>query len=234
VPELPEDPALFTRTLLAAGYFEAVTFSPEDQKRADFYQDNARRVALQRATGDLTAYLESLNMTITFQPFDEVGRARIAQLISKSNQFNLTTRRYSEAQVGEIEADPNCFTLQVRLVDTFGDNGMISVIICRRDANDWLIDTWLMSCRVLGRCVEQAVLQELVGHARSLGVDRIVGVYRPTERNRLVEDHYAKLGFMPCDSPSEGSTMWSLAVATSKDVSLPMKVVRIGAVNRRV
>jgi FkbH-like protein len=234
VPELPEDPALFTRTLLAAGYFEAVTFSPEDQKRADFYQDNARRVALQRATGDLTAYLESLNMTITFQPFDEVGRARIAQLISKSNQFNLTTRRYSEAQVGEIEADPNCFTLQVRLVDTFGDNGMISVIICRRDANDWLIDTWLMSCRVLGRCVEQAVLQELVGHARSLGVDRIVGVYRPTERNRLVEDHYAKLGFMPCDSPSEGSTMWSLDVATSKDVSLPMKVVRIGAVNRRV
>ena len=234
VPELPEDPALYTRTLLAAGYFEAVTFSPEDQKRADFYQDNARRVALQRATGDLTAYLESLNMTITFQPFDGVGRARIAQLISKSNQFNLTTRRYSEAQVGEIEADPNCFTLQVRLVDTFGDNGMISVIICRRDANDWLIDTWLMSCRVLGRCVEQAVLQELVGYARSLGVDRIVGVYRPTERNRLVEDHYAKLGFMPCDSPSEGSTMWSLAVATSKDVSLPMKVVRIGAVNRRV
>jgi FkbH-like protein len=228
VPELTEDPAHYVRTLLAAGYFEAVTFSPEDQKRADFYQDNARRVALQRATGDLDAYLETLDMTITFQPFDDVGRARIAQLISKSNQFNLTTRRYGEAQVGEIEADPNCFTLQVRLVDTFGDNGMISVIICRRDGNAWQIDTWLMSCRVLGRRVEQAVLQELVGHARALGITRIVGTYRPTERNRLVEDHYAKLGFTECECPTEGSTMWGLDVANYKDVSLPMKVARIG------
>ena len=226
VPELPEDPAFYVRTLLAAGYFEAVAFSPEDQKRADFYQDNARRVALQRTTGDLNAYLETLGMTITFQPFDEIGRARIAQLINKSNQFNLTTRRYSEAQVGEMEADPNCFTLQVRLLDTFGDNGMISVIICRRDADDWLIDTWLMSCRVLGRRVEQAVLQELVSRARELGVIRIVGTYRPTERNRLVEDHYAKLGFTECERPPEGSTRWRLDVSSYQDVGLPMKVIR--------
>jgi FkbH-like protein len=227
VPELPEDPAYYVRTLLAAGYFEALAFSPEDQKRADFYQDNARRVALQRATGDLGAYLETLGMAITFQPFDEIGRARISQLINKSNQFNLTTRRYTEAQVGETEADPNCFTLQVRLVDTFGDNGMISVIICRRDGSDWLVDTWLMSCRVLGRRVEQAVLQELVSHARKLGITRIVGTYRPTERNRLVEDHYAKLGFTECECPTEGSTQWSLDVANHKEITLPMKVVRI-------
>lgn len=227
VPELAGDPAYYVRTLLAAGYFEAVAFSPEDQKRADFYQDNARRVALQRAAGDLDAYLETLGMTITFQPFDDIGRARIAQLINKSNQFNLTTRRYSEAQVGEMEADPNCFTLQVRLVDTFGDNGMISVIICRRDADAWLVDTWLMSCRVLGRRVEQAVLQELVSHARKLGIARIVGTYRPTERNRLVEDHYAKLGFTQCECATEGSTLWSLDVVTHRDMGLPMKVVRI-------
>jgi FkbH-like protein len=228
VPELPDDPALYVRTLLAAGYFEAITYSPEDQKRADFYQDNARRVALQRVTGDLDAYLATLKMTITFQPFDVVGRARIAQLISKSNQFNLTTRRYSEAQVAEIEADPNCLTLQVRLVDTFGDNGMISVIICRQDAGVWQIDTWLMSCRVLGRRVEQAVLQELLIHARSLGISRIIGTYRPTERNRLVEDHYSKLGFTECERLADGSTVWSLEVADYTDVSLPMKVVRIG------
>jgi FkbH-like protein len=228
VPELPDDPALYARTLLAAGYFEAITYSPEDQKRADFYQDNARRVALQRATGDLDAYLASLNMTITFQPFDEVGRARIAQLISKSNQFNLTTRRYSEAQVAEIEADPNCLTLQVRLVDTFGDNGMISVVICRQDAGVWQIDTWLMSCRVLGRRVEQAVLQELLIHARSLGITRIIGTYRPTDRNRLVEDHYSKLGFSECERLADGSSVWGLDVADWTDISLPMKVVRIG------
>jgi FkbH-like protein len=212
---------------LAAGYFEAITYSPEDQKRADFYQDNARRVALQRATGDLDGYLATLNMTITFQPFDEVGRARIAQLISKSNQFNLTTRRYSEAQVAEIEADPNCLTLQVRLVDTFGDNGMISVVICRQDSGVWQIDTWLMSCRVLGRRVEQAVLQELLVHARSRGIGRLIGTYRPTERNRLVEDHYSKLGFTECERTADGATVWRLDVADWTDVSLPMKVVRL-------
>jgi len=232
VPELTEDPAFYVRTLLAAGYFEAVTFSPEDLKRAAFYQDNARRAELQRATGDLDAYLKTLNMTITFQPFDQVGRARIAQLINKSNQFNLTTRRYSEVQVGEIEASPNCFTLQIRLADTFGDNGMISVIICRRDANAWQIDTWLMSCRVLGRRVEQAILQELVGQARALGITRIIGSYRPTERNRLVEDHYAKLGFTECACPTEGSTTWGFDVADYKDVNLPMKVLRIGLDHR--
>jgi FkbH-like protein len=166
-------------------------------------------------------------MTITFQPFDEVGRARIAQLISKSNQFNLTTRRYSEAQVAEIETDSNCFTLQVRLVDTFGDNGMISVIICRQDAGAWQIDTWLMSCRVLGRRVEQAVLQELLINAGSRGICRLIGTYRPTERNRLVEDHYRKLGFTERERMSDGSTVWNFDVADWTDVSLPMKVVRI-------
>jgi FkbH-like protein len=227
VPELPEDPALYVRTLLAAGYFEAVTFSPEDKKRAEFYQDNARRVALRCSTGDIDAYLKTLNMTITFRPFDEIGRARIAQLIGKSNQFNLTTRRYSEAQVRDMELDPNYFTLQVRLVDTFGDNGMISVIICRREASRWDIDTWLMSCRVLGRRVEQAVLQELVAHARASGTRQIIGTYRPTDRNRLVEDHYAKLGFTQCPGQTESSTMWSLDVANYEDVSLPMLVEHI-------
>jgi FkbH-like protein len=227
VPELPDDPALYARTLLAAGYFEAITYSPEDQKRADFYQDNARRVALQRTAGDLDAYLATLNMTITFQPFDEIGRARISQLINKSNQFNLTTRRYSEAQVAEIEADPNCFTLQVRLVDTFGDNGMISVIICRQDAGAWHIDTWLMSCRVLGRRVEQAVLQELLIHARALGIGRLIGTYRPTERNRLVEEHYSRLGFSALERKADGSTLWGLDVADWSEVNLPMKVIRV-------
>ena len=158
VPELPADPALYARTLLAAGYFEAVAFSGEDRKRAEFYQDNARRVTLQKQAGDVDAYLASLNMQMTLQPFDETGRARIAQLINKSNQFNLTTRRYTEADVAAVQNDPDAFTLQVRLADAFGDNGMISVLICRRQQDDWNIDTWLMSCRVLGRKVETAVL----------------------------------------------------------------------------
>jgi FkbH-like protein len=229
VPELPDDPALYARTLAAAGYFESVAFSEEDLKRAGFYQDNARRVGLQKQAGDLDTYLASLNMEITFQPFDATGRARIAQLINKSNQFNLTTRRYTEAEVALAEADPACFTLQVRLVDSFGDNGMISVVICRQtDAATWEFDTWLMSCRVLGRRVQNAVLRQVLEHAESRGITRLVGVYRPTEKNKLVEDHYASLGFSETGRDPDGSTHWELIVKDAKVQAAPMLVRQIG------
>jgi FkbH-like protein len=229
VPELPEDPALYARTVAAAGYFEAIVFSDEDLKRADFYQDNAKRVELQKAAGDLDAYLKTLNMEITFQPFDETGRARISQLINKSNQFNLTTRRYTEAEVGEAEHDPSCFTLQVRLSDVFGDNGMISVIICRpAAASDWQIDTWLMSCRVLGRGVERAVLRQILSRAQARGIQRLVGVYRPTDRNKLVEHHYSNLGFAQTGTEADGTTHWELAVEGTHVEEAPMTVRVIG------
>jgi len=230
VPELPDDPALYARTLLAAGYFEATTFSDEDRHRSELYQNNAQRVALQRKAGGVDAYLASLNMVITFQPFDAIGRARIAQLISKSNQFNLTTRRYTEADVQALEQDPRCYTLQVRLADSFGDNGMISVVICREtDPATWEIDTWLMSCRVLGRKVEQAIVAELLGEARKRGIGRIVGIYRPTPRNQLVEQHYATLGFAFVERGGNDETVWSLDVASSEVPDVPMTVQRVGA-----
>lgn len=226
IPELPDDPALYARTLLASGYFEAITFSKEDRERAEFYQNNAKRLALQEQAGDVEGYLRSLDMTIFFSPFDALGRSRITQLINKSNQFNLTTRRYTEAAVAQLETDPSVFTLQVRLKDSFGDNGMISVIICRSDGSEWQIDTWLMSCRVLGRGVEQAVLNEIVLHARDMKVARLVGSYIPTERNELVQDHYAKLGFTPLDALADGTTTWSLPIEAYKLVELPIAVKR--------
>jgi FkbH-like protein len=228
VPELPDNPALYARTLLAAGYFEAITFSGEDRKRAGFYQDNARRVTLQKQAGDVDAYLASLNIQMTLQPFDDTGRARIAQLINKSNQFNLTTRRYTEAEVAAVQRDPEAFTLQVRLADAFGDNGMVSVVICRREQDGWAIDTWLMSCRVLGRKVEVAVLQELLAQAQARGVRRLVGRYLPTERNKLVEDHYARLGFTMLSRQSDGESLWALQVDGATIVNLPIAVRREG------
>ena len=226
VPELPDDPALYARTLAAAGYFEALTYSAEDRTRADFYRDNAGRAALQSKAGDVGEYLASLDMTITFEPFDIVGRSRIVQLINKSNQFNLTTRRYTEIDVAAAEV--NCFTLQVRLTDRFGDNGMISVLICR-DAGPaiWEIDTWLMSCRVLGRGVEAMMLREIIAHAREQGIATLIGVYRPTSRNGMVSEHYVKLGFSPAGSDPDGTTRWRLATeAASTPAPVPMKVVR--------
>jgi FkbH-like protein len=229
VPELPEDPAWYARTLAAAGYFEAITFSAEDLKRAGFYQDNAKRASLQSYVGGIDAYLASLNMTITFQPFDTTGRARIVQLINKSNQYNLTTRRYTVPEVTQAETDPEVFTLQVRLEDVYGDNGMISVVICRPgEPGAWEIDTWLMSCRVLGRKVEHMVLREILSHARATGVHKLKGVYRPTDRNKLVLDHYSKLGFIKIGEEESGLTHWELLVEGANPESTPIKVVSHG------
>ena len=229
VPELPEEPAYYARTLAAGGYFEAVAFASEDLKRAGFYQDNARRAGLQKQVGGVDAYLTSLEMSITFQPFDATGRARIVQLINKSNQYNLTTRRYTDPEVTEAENDASVFTLQVRLADIFGDNGMISVVICRPgESGEWEIDTWLMSCRVLGRKVEHMVLREILGHARVAGIHKLMGVYRPTERNKLVVDHYAKLGFAKAGEEESGLTRWELLVEAADPASAPMKVVSQG------
>jgi FkbH-like protein len=228
VPEMPAEPSLYARTLSAAGYFEAGVFSEEDLRRASYYDGNARRAALQSQSGDIREYLASLEMEIAFQPFDETGRARIAQLINKSNQFNLTTRRYTEAEVEQVQKDATCFTLQVRLADKLGDNGMISVIICRTAGDTWEIDTWLMSCRVLGRGVEQMVLRELTVRAAMQNIRRLAGAYRPTDRNKLVEGHYARLGFTLHAQNPDGSTTWVLDVANAQSEAAPMIVRYIG------
>jgi len=225
VPEMPEDPALYALTLSSAGYFESISFSPEDSKRADFYQGNARRAALQLQVTDIESYLESLQMEIWFQPFEETGRKRITQLINKSNQFNLTTRRYTEAEVASFEASPDFFTMQVRLKDAFGDNGMISAVICRANSGlEWVIDTWLMSCRVLGRRVENMVLREILAHASERGIRYVRGLYLPTDRNSLVEHHYPNLGFSHVASHADGSTEWLLPVEGANVLPAPMVV----------
>lgn len=222
IPELPNDPALFSRILLTAGYFEANTFSAEDSKRAAFYQDNAKRTQILNQSSDIEDYLQSLEMEISFSPFDATGRPRITQLINKSNQFNLTTKRYSEAEVRDIEKNQKFYTAQIRLKDVLGDNGMISVLICKKDSQIWEIDTWLMSCRVLGRRVEFAVLQEVITQAKKLGVKKLVGTYIPTDRNMIVKDHYKKLGFKKV--PSDGVIdVWDLDVSKYKFQALPIK-----------
>jgi FkbH-like protein len=224
VPELDDDPANYARTLAAAGYFEATGFSEEDRARAEMYQGNARRLSLQSQTADIESYLRSLEMRIVFSPFDRRARARVTQLINKSNQFNLTTRRYSEPQVEQLEADPKAMTLYARLVDKFGDNGIICVIICRTTSPDtWTIDTWLMSCRVLGRRVEQAVLSEILNQGRSHGIKTLIGTYHPTDRNGMVRDHYAKLGFENIGQDADGATRWELSMDTQVDEA-PMAI----------
>ena len=166
------------------------------------------------STSDLGAYLESLQMQAVVSAFDEVGRARITQLINKTNQFNLTTRRYSERDVEGFEKNPEAFTLQVRLKDRFGDNGMVSVVICVPDVEGcWRIDTWLMSCRVLKRGLEQAVLNVIMAAAKARGVRKVIGEYLESEKNGMVKDHYPRLGFAVLQD--EGTRLtWEQSVET--------------------
>jgi FkbH-like protein len=226
VPELPKDPALFARTLVAAGYFEMICFSEEDRERASFYQNNAMRAQILNQSSDINAYLKSLEMEISFAPFNATGRTRIVQLIRKSNQFNLTTKRYSEIEVRELEGNRDYYTRQIRLKDILGDNGMISVIVGRRSALTWTIDLWLMSCRVLGRQVELAVLRDLVVNAKASGARKLIGIYIPTARNSIVKDHYLSLGFDRLGEES-GVETWELDIASYEIPEIPMRIIDV-------
>jgi FkbH-like protein len=210
VPELPEDPAGFVGCIAAAGYFEGLSVTNEDQERVSQYRANAEREQLRAATTDMGAYLQSLRMELHCSPFDQIGLQRIVQLINKTNQFNLMTRRYTDAEVQAVMADPAALHLQFRLQDRFGDNGVIAIVIGRLDGERQLvIDTWLMSCRVLGRQVEAATLNVVARRAGAMGATALRGAYRPTAKNAMVRDHYPKLGFDELEQ-QDGETRWVL------------------------
>jgi FkbH-like protein len=206
VPEFPDDPALVSQVLADAGYFEAVAVTTEDRERTQQYQSNRKRDQLKATTTDIEGYLRALDMRMSWRRFDSIGLSRTVQLINKTNQFNLTTRRYSEADIMAIMKDPLAFGLQMRLLDRFGDNGIIGIVIGRshESSAELLIDTWLMSCRVLGRQVESTTLNLLVHQARSMGAARLIGEYIPTKKNGMVKDHYQRLGFSVVETDAAG------------------------------
>jgi FkbH-like protein len=227
VPEIPEDPALVPQCLADAGYFEATVVTEEDRKRTAQYQSKLSREAFKAESTDLTAYLRGLGMRLLWRPFDRLGLQRIVQLINKTNQFNLTTRRYSEDDVLRVMQDTRAFGLQLRLVDRFGDNGVIAIVIGKLlDDFDLLIDTWLMSCRVLGRQVEQATLALLVQQARGLGAQRLIGEYRPTAKNGMVREHYRKLGFSTLIEPRDGGGRNALELSQYTPAEIFIEIVR--------
>jgi FkbH-like protein len=224
VPELPEDPAWFPSAVAHAGYFEAVGLSPDDVNRAQYYRANAARAAAQEASSDIDTFHRSLEMVCDISSFDALSRGRIVQLIGRSNQFNLMTRRYTEAQVALMESDPSIFTLQARLTDRFGDNGMISVVIFRKGEKEWLCDTWLMSCRVVGRRVEEAVLAVVASAARAAGATRLIGDFMPSAKNRMVADFWNRLGFRYIGSIDSVGTRWALDLQDYAEPDLPMRI----------
>jgi FkbH-like protein len=196
VPELPEDPAQYVDFLQQLQLFETASYSPGDKDRTLQYRQEDQRQRLRTTLTDMGDFLRSLEMQISIGPFSPADVSRIAQLTHRSNQYNLRTTRYGESDINAWMEDPSAYTLGVRLKDKFGDYGLISVVILKKASDKELfVDTWLMSCRVLKRGVESAVLNYCVSMARENGFSRLTGEYIPTPKNALVKDHYEKLGF---------------------------------------
>ena len=210
VPELPEDPSGYIPALERHRYFQTVSLSTEDLKRTDYYRADAARQVAESSAEDIEGFLKSLEMTARVTPIDASSLERSVQLIHRSNQFNLTTRRRSIAEVQSLLKDEVWLTVTVSLRDRFGDNGLISVVLAHADGDVLDIDTWLMSCRVLKRGVEQFLLNHLADQARGRGLSALRGEYIPTAKNGLVRDHYAKLGFSPLGEEESGRTTWLL------------------------
>lgn len=195
----------YTRELDRGQYFFALSLSAEDKMRADQYRSEAARKHLQASSQSIEEFLAQLHLRPSWEPVSEKNLPRVAQLTNKTNQFNLTTRRYTEAQVRQLAGDPECWAAAFHLSDRMGDYGLIGVIFCRPGAvrASWVVDTWLMSCRVLGRRMERFMFEVMSGEARRRGVTEISGVYRPTPKNGLVRDHYDQLGFARVESSAE-------------------------------
>jgi FkbH-like protein len=197
IPELPEDPAEYVPYLQSLNLFETASLSEEDENRTLQYREEAKRTTFKKSFASENEFLLSLHMQSEVRPFDSFYIPRIAQLSQRSNQFNLRTVRYTEQDISGIVQDENYDTLYFTLSDKFGDHGLISFIILKKENNSAFIDTWIMSCRVLKRSMENFVLNTIAELARKKGYKSLVGEYLPTPKNALVKDHYQDLGFKP-------------------------------------
>lgn len=216
VPELPDDAAGYVKVLERHRFFETVSLNQEDLDRTSMYAKDAKRNALMTSATDMDEYLASLNMRAVVEPINDVNQERVSQLINKSNQFNLTTRRYSAAELQTVRNDPSWMAFGYRLLDEFGDNGIICVVLGRLEGEALEIDTWLMSCRVLNRGVEAFIMNHIYDTARNAGAKHIEGLYRPTPKNGMVKEHFAKLGFVKTSESKDGETSWRLDISDSR------------------
>lgn len=222
---LGPDPAEYVAQLQDCRLFEPRNITAEDAQRTGQYRSEVQRKALEASVTDMASYLESLQMESAISEFVPVDVPRLSQLINKSNQFNLTTHRRSEAEVLAVAGDPRFIGFSVRLQDRFGDHGLISIVIGEKSGDTMKIDTWLMSCRVLKRQVEEAVLNELVRLARTRDCRRLVGVYLPTAKNEMVRDFYSRMGFTLLNE-TESKREFELALEPFQPIPTKIKNLR--------
>ena len=207
------------------GYFEVTNFSADDLKRNEMYKANVQRAAQQASFADYGEYLLSLDMNAVIDDFTPVYLQRITQLTNKSNQFNLTTKRYTLSEMEEVFHSGDYIRLYGKLTDKFGDNGVVSVVIGHKNGEVLDIDLWLMSCRVLKRDMELAMLDRLVECSREQGIKTIRGYYYPTAKNKMVKELYSRFGFDKISKDENGNTVWELPV---EGYEAQNKVIKVG------
>ena len=216
VPELPDNPAEFSEVLHRLEAFDSLSLTEEDRTRTEKYRGNSQRAKLSASVTNIDAYIASLQLTVELHPFDELNLPRIVQLINKTNQFNLTTRRTTATEVGAWMADPGCYTQFMRVRDRFGDNGLTGALVAFREGECFRIALWSMSCRVLGRNIEWLMLNGMVHAAKREGASALIGEYLPSAKNSQVRDLYDRLGFHLMDTSSDGAKRYRFDLASAK------------------
>ncbi len=215
VADVPVEPAEYVRALQAGLWFEAAALTEADAARAEQYAVERKRRELQQSAGSMEDYLRSLDMRAEVRDIDEADLMRVVQLLGKTNQFNLTTRRHSREDVLRLLAMPGSFGMTVRVADRFGDHGLIGLMIAvpaDDDPRTLRVDTWLMSCRVIGRTVEEFFAAELLDRAARQGFARILGEYIPTKKNALVSELYDRMGYRRVEVLPDGTVRYELDV----------------------
>jgi FkbH-like protein len=209
---LPDDPMRYAQAVRDAPVFERLTLSEEDRGRNQYYAAGRERAALEQAVSSPEEFYRSLEQVVEIQPANAMTVARVAQLTQKTNQFNLTTRRYTEQQIAEMMNCPGWRVLSLKVRDRYADNGLVGVAILREAGAVCEIDTFLLSCRVIGRTVETALLAQAAAEAHGAGAARLEGWFLPTKKNAPAKDFYSRHGFDLAEE-RDGRQLWRLELA---------------------
>ena len=195
VIDAPDDPALYLHTAMQLDDFNTLHITEEDKKKGSMYAQNRKRQHLAQTTTDITTYLKQLEMSITIEQANNFNTPRISQLTQRTNQFNMTTKRYLEEDIKSFATNKNYIVFCIKVLDKFGDNGITGVAIIKKANSAWTIDTLLLSCRVIGRRIEDMILAYIIEEARKAQTPKITAQFIPTNKNAPAKDFYKNCGF---------------------------------------
>ena len=212
VVDLPKNPRLYRTTLENLDVFDALSFTKEDMARGEMYVGKHKRNELEQRSTSIEDFLRTLEIKVRVKLTGDFDTPRVVQLIGKTNQFNLTTRRYTDAEIKSLRDAEESAIYSMAVQDKFGDEGVVGVAIIRKEDVSWTVDSFLMSCRVIGRSIETAFLAKIAADAKTAGTKRVIGEYIPTKKNAPAADFYEHHGFAKQKEMGDGAS-WMLDLA---------------------